>query len=246
MRLRHPLFFKTAGLLAAPAIRSWMETLDCKFASNNVALDPAYPHPGMPENRLYLFWHEYILYPLAMRGHCRLTMLLSRHADADIVQELADRFGFKCVRGSTNRGGAKAIREMRVAADKENLTIAADGPRGPRREMALGPLFIASRLRIPVVLLGLGYERPWRVCSWDRFAIPRPGSRLRGIFSEPFIVPPKADRVVLEHYRRESQTLLTDLSEAAEHWALSGCRMRNEYAVLNGPKTSLLYDGIPR
>ena len=58
-----------------------------------------------------------------------------------------------------------------------HLTITPDGPRGPRRHMAPGPIYLASKLGLPLVLMGYAYDRPWRLHSWDRFAIPRPGSR---------------------------------------------------------------------
>lgn len=243
MRLNHPLIFKMAGLLAVPFMRSWVDTLDCKFAFFDRDFDTAYPNRG--EKRLYLFWHEYIFAPLNLRGRCDLTMLLSQHRDANIVQEMSDRFGFRCVRGSTNRGGARAIRELREAARTENLTIAADGPKGPRREMALGPIFLASRLQLPVVLLGLGYDRPWRASSWDHFAFPRPGSRVRAVIGGSFLVPPRADRDELEAYRRRSQEILTQLTTLAEDWAGSGRPMEGEYPVFVGPKASMLYPNRP-
>ena len=55
-----------------------------------------------------------------------------------------------------------------------NLTITPDGPRGPRRQLAQGPVYLASKLGMPIVAMGFGYDRPWRFNSWDRFAIPRP------------------------------------------------------------------------
>ena len=55
-----------------------------------------------------------------------------------------------------------------------HLTITPDGPHGPRRRMAPGPIYLASKLGLPLVLMGYAYDRPWRLPSWDRFAVPRP------------------------------------------------------------------------
>ena len=106
-------------------------------------------------------------------------MLLSRHRDAEILSHVAYHFGFDFVRGSTNRGGAAALRELLAKSRQMHLTITPDGPRGPRRRMAPGPIYLASKLGLPLVLMGYGYDRPWRLRSWDRFAIPRPCSRAR-------------------------------------------------------------------
>jgi lysophospholipid acyltransferase (LPLAT)-like uncharacterized protein len=70
--------------------------------------------------------------------------------------------------------------------------------------------------------MGMGYDRPWRVNSWDRFAIPRPGSRARGVVSPACTIPPNLDRDGLEHYRLHVEQLLNRLTDEAEAWARSG------------------------
>ena len=100
----------------------------------------------------------------ALRGHCHLSMLLSQHGDADILARVAYHFGFDCVRGSTYRGGAQGDLGARTsAAARQHLTITPDGPRGPRRQLAQGPIYLASRLQLPLVVMGFGYDRPWRM-----------------------------------------------------------------------------------
>ena len=61
------------------------------------------------------------LMPLYLRGHCNLAMLLSRHRDADILGPIARHMGFDSIRGSTNRGGAKAMRELMRISRRMNL-----------------------------------------------------------------------------------------------------------------------------
>lgn len=226
MKIRNPLAVKFAGLLATSAIRGWMSTLDYRVAFYDPTVDPA--HPDWAGQKIYLFWHEYILIPLMLRGHCNLALLLSRHGDADILSRVAYHFGFDCVRGSTRRGGEAALRELIVKSRHMNLTITPDGPKGPRRVMAQGPIFLASKLQMPLVLLGLGCDRPWRVGSWDRFAVPRPFSRARGVVSPEIRLPPDLDRAGLEHYRLEVERLLNRLTLEAEAWAESGSRKIDE------------------
>ncbi len=98
--------------------------------------------------------------PLYLRGHCHLAMLLSQHGDADILARVAYHLGFDCVRGSTYRGGARAIWELSERSHRQHLTITPDGPRGPRRQLAQGPIYLASRLQLPLVVMGFGYDRP--------------------------------------------------------------------------------------
>jgi lysophospholipid acyltransferase (LPLAT)-like uncharacterized protein len=199
-----------------------MATLDYKVMYGDRNVDPIFPE--CRGNKIYLFWHEYILFPIFLRGHCNLSMLLSRHRDAEILSHAAYHLGFDFVRGSTNRGGVSALRELLAKSRNMHLTITPDGPRGPRRQMALGPIFLASKLGLPLVLMGYAYDRPWRLNSWDRFAIPRPFSRARVISTGEIFVPPDLDRAGLEHFRLKMEQELNRLTEEAEAWAESGRR----------------------
>lgn len=229
MKLRSPWLLKTAGFVGAQTLRYGLSNLDYKAAFYDPTIDPA-------DERCYgklllVFWHEYILVPLAVRRHCHVTMLLSRHEDARILGNGVRLLGFDCVFGSTSRGGVAALREMVEAGERRHLAITPDGPRGPRRVMAQGPIYLASRLQIPLVLLGLGYDRPWRLRSWDRFAIPRPFSRARAVVSPRIYLPQDLNRADVEHYRQRVERLLNRLTCEAEAWAESGTRKFDERQI---------------
>lgn len=231
---------KIAGAAGARLIRGWMSTLDYKAAYYDPGIDPAYPGDG--RIRLYVFWHEYMQFFIHLRRHCSLAMLLSRHRDADVLEKLAHATGFETVRGSSRRGGAEALLGM---MKKENahlhLTITPDGPRGPRRKMAPGAVYLASKLGIPIVAIGVGYDRPWRTPTWDRFALPRPGTRARAIPSGDLIVPPNLSKAGIGHYTSRIERLLERLTETAEDWAEKGYSIAGESDILPGPKHSILY-----
>jgi len=227
LKLDHPLVPKIGGLFAATAVRSWMCTLDYKAAFYDWRVDPT--HPECREQKIYIFWHEYILFPLFLRGHCNLTMLLSRHRDAEILSQAAYHLGFDFVRGSTGRGGVAALRKLVQKSRQMHLTLTPDGPRGPRRRLAAGSIYLASKLGMPLVVMGFGYERPWRVKSWDRFAVPRPFSRARAVVSPEIHVPSNLDRAGVEHFRTSIERLLNRLTDEAEAWADSGARKTEQF-----------------
>ena len=140
------------------------------------------PGPDAWARSIYVFWHEYILFPAGDAGALQPGDAPDRHRDAKILSSVARHMGFEFVRGSTNRGGVTALRELLQKSRQTNLTITPDGPRGPRRRIAPGPIFLASKLGLPLVAMGVGYDRPWRVKgAWDKFAIPRP-SLARGLW----------------------------------------------------------------
>lgn len=222
MKLDHPLLTNLGGLFGSTAIRLWMDTLDYKLALYDERVDPAVPQ--CQGQKIYIFWHEYILFPIALRGHCNLAMLLSRHRDADVLSRVAYHLGFEFVRGSTRRGGVSAIRQLLDKSQQMHLAITPDGPRGPRRRLAPGAIYLASKLGLPLVAMGFGFDRPWRVPSWDRFAIPRPASRARAVVAPEVCLPADLDRDGLEHYRRQVERLLNRMTDEAEAWAASRTR----------------------
>lgn len=221
MRLNSTPLNKLAALLATAGVRWWMDTLEYKAAFYDPEVDPA--RGACRGQRVYVFWHEHILMPFYLRGHCNVAMLLSRHRDAEILSHAARYMGFETVRGSTNRGGVAALRGLLRASRRMHLAITPDGPRGPRRRLAPGAVFLASRLGMPLVPFGLGYDRPWRVRSaWDHFAVPRPFSRARGVVGPEIHVPPELDRAGIEHFRARIEALLNRLTDEAEAWAEAG------------------------
>jgi lysophospholipid acyltransferase (LPLAT)-like uncharacterized protein len=223
MKLTSPILNRLGGLLAAKAVGAWMETLDYKVAYYDYTIDPVFPE--CQGQKIYIFWHEYILFPFYLRGHCNMAMLLSRHRDAEILSYAAYHRGFEFVRGSTNRGGVTALRELLARSKRMHLTITPDGPRGPRRKLAPGSIYLASKLGLPLVVMGYGYDRPWRVRrAWDQFAIPRPFTRARAVPSGEIFIPPNLDRDGIEYFRQKIETLLNRLTEEAEAWAESGTR----------------------
>jgi hypothetical protein len=116
-----------------------------------------------------------------------------------------------------------------------NLTITPDGPRGPRRKLAQGPIYLASKLGLPLVAMGFGYDRPWRTRSWDRFALPRSFSRARAVASPAINLPSDLDRDGVEYYRQRVEHLLNRLTVEAEAWAEAGTRKVNEVELRREP-----------
>jgi lysophospholipid acyltransferase (LPLAT)-like uncharacterized protein len=233
MKFTHPLAIGGVALLSTAAIRRWMATLDCRVDFGDPTVDPV--DPRYRGAKIYVFWHENILMPLYVRGHGNISMLLSRHWDANVLDRVARMMGFGVVRGSTFHGGSAALRELAARAAESNLAITPDGPRGPRRTLAPGCVFLASTLGIPLVGMGIGFDRPWRFATWDRFALPRPFSRARCIVSRAIAVPPQLDRDGIEWHRHGIERLLARITDDAEAWATSGERRPGERPVRKEP-----------
>lgn len=144
---------------------------------------------GAGEGSVLALWHGELL-PLAycLRGK-GIHVLVSEHRDGEIISRLLQTMGNDTIRGSTSRGGARALAEMarRLRAGK-TVAVTPDGPRGPAHVFAPGALVAAQRSGAPVVTLRVDVDRAWRMRSWDEFMIPKPFAKITVAFGSPAIV----------------------------------------------------------
>jgi lysophospholipid acyltransferase (LPLAT)-like uncharacterized protein len=217
MKFRHPVLIKTLGLAGSCAVRLWMGTLRYRYRPLGPNMDPR--RPELKGRYIYAFWHENILLPAYHYGRPDIRVLISQHADGQLIAEICRHLRFRLVRGSTTRGGVEAVRRMLRVGRHSHLAITPDGPRGPRRQVQMGLIYLAARTELPIVPIGIGFQRPWRLRSWDRFALPRPWSLSTCVTAEPIIVPANADKDKLEHYRRQVERTMRHVTALAEQLA---------------------------
>ena len=221
---------RLGGFAISKALHAWMNTLECRAACYSPEAWPCAPEFRSPA--IYIFWHEYISFAVWFGSRWRPAILLSQHRDAELLTTTCEFLGYEPVRGSSTRGGVKAMREMLRVAPGVSLGITPDGPTGPRRELAPGCIFLASKLQMPLILMGIGFDRPWRYTrAWDHAAIPKPGSRARLLMSSRIVIPNRLGRDGLESYRQEVQQTLTTLSNEAEAWATTNCDMQGSFPL---------------
>jgi lysophospholipid acyltransferase (LPLAT)-like uncharacterized protein len=214
MKLRNPLLIRSAAFLASGLIRSWMSSVRYRIENRDTAPHPAHPRFG---RFLYAFWHEALLVPTQFRVPTHV--LISLHADGELIAQVCRHLGLGVVRGSTSRGGGRAMFDMIEAAGQTHLAITPDGPRGPRRRVQPGIVAMAAYTGLPVVPLGFGFTNAWRAKSWDRFAVPRPGSAVVVVAGPAIRVPRDLDRAGVEDYRAEIERQMLALTDDAERRA---------------------------
>jgi lysophospholipid acyltransferase (LPLAT)-like uncharacterized protein len=216
IRNRHLVW--AAGYLGAAVARGLVRSLSLRlhFIGSDVG-DRRLEHS---DRFIYCVWHDSLLLPVARFGGPDLAALISSHADGQILGGLIKAMGMEMVLGSTTRGGVEAIRQLtRAEGPRRNLAVTPDGPRGPRRVIQQGIIYIASRTGMKIVPVGVGYRNPWKLRSWDRFAVPKPFSRACCIAGEPMSVPPNLRGTGFEDHRRIVQFEMDRVNAAAEEWA---------------------------
>ena len=136
---------------------------------------------------IFLLWHEALL-PLLWRHRQQgIAIVVSEANDGRYLAEYARRIGYRCLTGSSTRGGVRAlVGAMKALEHGIPVAFTPDGPRGPRREVKPGILAAAARTGRPILPIHADADRAWRLRSWDRFMIPKPFARVRIGYGAPF------------------------------------------------------------
>lgn len=221
MKIRNPRLLAAVGWVATRAARGLVRSLRVRHLALDPASHPDHVPPG--ERVIYSIWHENLLFPTIYFGRPSMAVLVSQHRDGQLLGTLITSLGMGMVCGSTTRGGVDAVRKLvDPNAPFRHVAVTPDGPRGPRRVVQQGLVYVASRTGMKVVCVGVGYRRPWRLGSWDRFAVPRPFTAARCLIGEGLVVPPGLKAMQLEPYRLRIQAEMDRLNAAAEAWAETG------------------------
>jgi lysophospholipid acyltransferase (LPLAT)-like uncharacterized protein len=214
MKIRNPLLIKLLGFVVAWLVRLWIASVRYRYRPLGPNFDPN--QPGFHGRYLYAFWHENLLIPAYHYGRPNIWVLVSQHADGEVIAEACRHLRFRLVRGSTTRGGIEAVRQMVRRGRTAHLAITPDGPRGPRRRVQPGLIYLAARTGLPIVPFGIAFSGAWRMRSWDRFALPHPFSEAVCVTTEPIRVPDGADKDGLEGYRLLVEQALERATAEAE------------------------------
>ena len=141
--------------------------------------------------------------------------MVSNSKDGEIISRAANAMGVETVRGSHQRGGAKATYELikRIKEEDINGAITIDGPKGPKRIVKKGIIEIAKLANVPIV------PAVWwskditflKFKSWDEFRFPLIGTRLVMLFGDPIYLPENPTDEDIENVRQEIENSLNEL-----------------------------------
>jgi lysophospholipid acyltransferase (LPLAT)-like uncharacterized protein len=162
------------------------------------------------------FWHGRILpatYYFRRRG---IVVITSENFDGEWIAGIIERFGYGTARGSTSRGGRRALLQLtRDLAAGKPAGFTLDGPRGPARVAQPGAIWLAKVTGHPVLPFHLEASRHWTLKSWDRTQIPKPFATVALAVGEPFTVPRDADDAAIEASRQLLEERLRALEARA-------------------------------
>lgn len=155
------------------------------------------------------FWHGRILSNMLYFRDRGIVALISENFDGEWITAVCRHFGFGAVRGSSSRGGARALVQMkRELAGGRSVLVTPDGPRGPRGVAQSGAVWLAKASGCPILPVRAEANRHRTTRSWDRHQIPSPGAIVTVVIAPPIHVPHEADEATLDAKRLELETIL--------------------------------------
>jgi len=157
-------------------------------------------------------WHGRILPATLFFRDRGVVAMTSRNFDGEWIARLMRRFGYAQARGSTSRGGARALIAMkRALAEGRAVAFTVDGPRGPARVAQPGAVWLASATGHPILPFHIESSPHWTARSWDGSQVPKPRATVAMAIGAPMQVPAGLDEVGLEQHRLTLQNVLQAL-----------------------------------
>ena len=150
-------------------------------------------------------WHGRLVFPswyLRLKT-TNVHAIASRHADAEIMARILQRWGYGLIRGSTRKGCKVVVKRMTEIFNNAGIiAVTNDGPKGPPRIAKAGSTGVALKYNVQIITITGSATKYWQLKSWDRSMLPKPFGTIQLIISPPLIISEK-----LETAEKEVQLL---------------------------------------
>ena len=161
------------------------------------------------------FWHGRILPAALFFRNRAIVVMISRNFDGEWIARIIRNFGYGTARGSTSKGGVRALVELRrTLSEGKPAGFALDGPRGPARVAQPGAVFLAGATGNPILPFHFEASRYWTAGRWDQTQVPKPFSRVALVVGAPIEVS-STDEALIEAKRVELERVLGALEQRA-------------------------------
>lgn len=168
---------------------------------------------------IFTFWHGRI-FPATWYWRNRgIIVMASMNLDGEAMTHCIQRHGYSAVRGSSSRGGLKALSAMvKEIQQGRDAAFTIDGPRGPRHVAKVGPVILARKTGAAISCFHVSMKHKIQLNSWDGFQIPIPFTRAIVLKAPPIWVPSNASEDKMRQIHMRMQQVLEELCEQGNHW----------------------------
>jgi lysophospholipid acyltransferase (LPLAT)-like uncharacterized protein len=163
---------------------------------------------------IYCFWHNQILSATHFWRFRNIVVITSQHLDGEVIAGTIKRFGYGSARGSSSRGAAKALLQLKRCIEQgKDVAFTADGPTGPAYQVKSGPVWLSRKTGAAILPFHIQPQGFWSLNSWDAFRIPKPFSRVLVKIGRPLMISSEQDE---ESGRAQFQSEMARLQRECE------------------------------
>jgi lysophospholipid acyltransferase (LPLAT)-like uncharacterized protein len=156
-------------------------------------------------------WHQQFLPAIRQfKNYSKFNpgVMISQSRDGELITGVVNRIGWHPLRGSSSRGGKKAMDAMIEHLKTHGLGAhALDGPTGPIGKVKAGVVKIAQETNALMVPFYAHADDAWFFNSWDNFMLPKPFSKVTLTFGDE-IQPPDGSSDDFEARRRHLENTM--------------------------------------
>ncbi|PYS55984.1 MAG: hypothetical protein DMG13_01975 [Acidobacteria bacterium] len=168
---------------------------------------------------IFTFWHGRIFPATYYWRNRGIVVMTSMNRDGEAIAQCIRRFGYGAARGSSSRGGFRALVEMaRHIRQGRDTAFTIDGPRGPRYVAKQGPVLLARKTGAAIFCFHISMQHKIRLKSWDEFQVPLPFTRAVVLKASPIWVTPNASEEDLRGLHQQMQATLDELRAKGDSW----------------------------
>lgn len=170
-----------------------------------------------PGSRIYTGWHGRSVIPANFFKGRGVWAIISHSRDGEMQTRIFTKFGFQIIRGSSGRGGERALVEsIRTLKAGAEMAITPDGPRGPSGVVQGGVLIMSKKSGCELVPVGSSAKPAWYAPTWDGYMVPWLFSKAVFVFGEGLVVPKNATDEEIEEIRLELERRIHAVQKEAD------------------------------
>ena len=135
-------------------------------------------------------WHSNLLSVFYNLRNLDVHALAGTHNDAELISQVALKWGWKMIRGSSKEDGSKAYKGIlkTLSKPKNILFITPDGPTGPAKKPKPGIIRAAQATQSAIIPTSVFSTKNWGFTNWDTFYLEKPFGEIFINYGDPIFL----------------------------------------------------------
>ena len=146
-------------------------------------------------------WHSDLLSVFYNLKDFNVHALAGTHNDAELISQVALKWGWKMIRGSSKEDGSIAYKGIlkTLRTPGSIVFITPDGPTGPPKIPKPGIIRAAQTTQAAIIPTSVFATRRWGFKNWDTFYLEKPFGKIFINYGDPIYIDKKLNHEEVEN-----------------------------------------------